>query len=472
MVYQATIERVPTRGGHVGKQRATIVQIGRSIHRASVYPPIRNLAAKWASRANPKDFLGQAREIYKGFLGNWRYVRDPLTKELITSSPEAVYKLVLAGDGIGVGEGIGAGDCDCATVAIGALLEATGFPVRVATTASIHQGAGPLFGHVFAQAHVPGLGWVTVDPVLHPKKQFGAITNHSRIAFWDLNGRLIRAEGNVTGLKGDDMIPSMNEWQDYGFGGLGYVEDEGEPDDWSTVGPDGFGCMVGSLGMIDGSALAGIGVEVDPDENGLVRTPMLEVAPDDYLYMSFVGTPYPGMYAMGDDGEYYEYDGTLGRGFFRKLFRKARKAVRKVGRRIKRGIKKVLKKSKFGRFLLKVGGKIKKIAMKIVKPLAKFLGKFASKLAPIAALIPGYGTAIAAGLTAVGKVGKLMSKFGVKTKGKKGTVRGLKMKNPKMLKPFREALKKEANRMKAFRRKNPRKFKQMLADQKRRLKVA
>lgn len=485
MVYRATVQRIPTRGGPVGRQRASLREIGRAIRRASVYPPIRNLAAKIAARARPKDFLGQLEHLYSDFLGRWRYVRDPVSRELITASPEAVYRLVLAGDGVGMGEGVGAGDCDCATVAMGAMLEATGFPIRIATTADRSAPAGPLFGHVFIQAHVPKKGWVTMDPVLHPKKTFGQIANYSRIAYWDLDGRLVRARGNVRGYLGEEdmsysyggpystQLPSVDQWQPVGFAG-GY-EEEGPPDDWSTVGPMGFGAYVGALGMIDGAALAGIGVEVDEEDWGEggygARTPMLELAPDDYLYMSFVGQPYHGMYALGDDGELYEYDGTLGRGFFRKLFRKVRKGIKKVGRRIKRGIKKVLKKSKFGRALLRIGGKIKKIAMKIVRPLVKFVGKWASKLAPIAAMIPGYGTAIAAGLAAAGKVAKLMQKYGVRTKGKKGKVRGLKMKNPRKLPRFQRALKKEARKMERFKRSNPRKFKAMLAAQKRRLRA-
>lgn len=487
--YRGRIQRVRTRGGNVGKMRTTVREIGRAIRRGSVYLPIRNLAARVAARAAPKDFLGQLENIYTDFLGRWRYVRDPVSRELVTASPKAIYRLVLAGDGVGVGEGKGAGDCDCATVALGAMLEATGFPVRIGTTAK--GSPGPLFSHVFIQAHVPQKGWITLDPVLHragmhPKKKFGSVAKHSRIAIWDLNGRRVGSQGNVRGLNGDTMpyqtysanLPPIDQWPDQGlaFSGIGYAEEEGMPEDWETVGPIGFGDAVGEMGMIDGAALAGIGVEVDDEDTGYARTPMLEIAPDDYAYMSFVGRPYDGMFALGDDGEPYEYDGTLG--FFKRLrrrirrgWRKLKRGIKKVGRRIKRGIKRVLKKTRFGRWLIKVGGKIKRIAMKIVRPLMKFVGKWASKLAPIAALIPGYGTAIAAGLAAAGKIAKMMNRFGVTTKGKKGKVRGLKLKNPKNLPRFQRALKSEARRMKARARRNPRAFKAMLAKQQRRLRA-
>lgn len=464
--------------------RRTIQEIGATIKEASVYPPIRNLAASIATRAAPKDFAGQLKAIYDDFVRRWRYVRDPARAELLTRSPEAIYKLVLGGDGVGVGEGLGAGDCDCATVALGAMLEAIGFPIRIATTADRFAPPGPLFGHVFIQAQVPTLGWVTIDPVLHPKKKFGQITNYSRIAYWDLNGRILGTNGNflLRGTGENNMAawaggygwtsPPINQWQDYGFSGIG-DESEGMPEDWSTVGLKDWGAYVPMMGIIDGSQLNGLCAEVDLDiydGQALARTPMLELGLDDYAYMQQTGMPYEGMLALGDNGEIYSYDGSLG--FFKKLFRRIKKGVRKVGRRIKRGLKKVLKKTKFGRALLRFGSKLKAIAMKVVRPLVKFVGKYASKLAPIAAMIPGYGTAIAAGLAAAGKVAKLMQKYGVRTSGKKGSVRSLALKNPKLIGKFKSHLTQEAGAMRQLAKRNPRRFKAMLLAQKRKLSRA
>jgi hypothetical protein len=184
---------------------------------------------------------------------------------------------------------------------------------------------------------------------------------------------------------------------------------------------------------------------------------MLELSLDDYQYMAQNGRPYDGMLALGDTGEPYVYDGLSG--WFKKVFKKIKKGVKKVARKIKSGVKKLLKKTKFGRWLIKVGGKIKKIAMKIVRPLVKFVGKYAAKLAPIAAMIPGYGTAIAGALMAAGKIANLMQKYGVLTTGKKGKVRTLKVKNPKKnFKPFSKALHIEANKMKKFSKRDPHGF--------------
>jgi hypothetical protein len=480
--YAATVQRVSIPGGNEEQMIETIRRMGQAIRRASVYPPIRNHAAAVATTAPPKNFLGQLQAIYRDFIKRWRYVKDPTSRELLTASPEAIWRLTMAGDGVGVGYGKGAGDCDCATIALGAQLEAIGFQTRLGTTVK-SAIPGRLFGHVFIQARVPKFGWVTLDPVLHPKKGFGALAKHNRIGWWDLDGRFLGFKGNykprgrgrwlsgLEGLEEDIMLgATIDEWPSYGFGGI-EPEGTGEPAEWSMLGLNNWGWMdtpqgkmstVASYGYIDGAQLGGLCAEVDENDDwggGTVRTPMLELALDDYEYVVQNGAPYDGMVALGDTGEVYYYDG-LG-GFFKKLFRKIKKGVKKVGRRIKKGIKKVLKKSRFGRFLLKIGGKIKRIAMKIVRPLMKFVGKWAGKLAPIAALIPGYGTAIAGALAAAGKVANLMKKWGVSTKGKKGQVRGLKLKNPKKLPGFKKALSREADRMKAMKRSNPARFKEL-----------
>jgi hypothetical protein len=139
---------------------------------------------------------------------------------------------------------------------------------------------------------------------------------------------------------------------------------------------------------------------------------MIELGGADYQYVATNGRPYDGMLGLGDDGEVYVYDG-LG-GWFKRLrrrikrgfkkigrgIRKVARGIRKVRKRIQKGIRKVVRKLPGGKMLLKIGGKLRKVAMKVVKPLAKF----GRKLAPIAAMIPGYGPAIAAGLRIGGKI--------------------------------------------------------------------
>lgn len=438
--------------------------IGQAIKAAAEYLPIRNHAAAVATTAPPKNYLAQLNAIYDDFINRWRYVRDPAHKELITISPEAVARYTLALDKKGLGNGMGGGDCDCATVAIGAELLATGFPVRIATTADPSQPPGLLFGHVFAQAHVPGVGWITVDPVLHPHRAPLETAPHSRIAFWSLDGRLLGYDGNVRGLSGvDDITERKNgmygqsgflgeipssQWQDLS-GALGLAESSAVPDNWTTVGLANWGYLAGQMGVISGDEFPMPPVEVVSDAEGIARTPMLELSPEDYQHMKIAQAPYHGMLALGDDGTVYQYDGSLGRGWFKRVFRRIKKGIRKVAQKIRKGIRKVISKLPGGKWIIKIADKIHKVAMKFVRPLMRFVGKYAAKLAPIAALIPGYGPAIAAGLKVAGKVANLMNKWDVRLMGKKGQARTLFAKDPRNIKGMQRELAEAASRYKA-----------------------
>lgn len=455
--YAATIERVNVPGGSDPTMRETIRRMGTAIRNASTYPPIRNHAAAIATTAPPKDFIGQLNAIYNDFTDRWRYVKDPASRELLTASPEAIWRLTMAGDGVGVGKGKGAGDCDCAAVALGAQFEAIGFPVRLGTTVK-DQRPGKLFGHVFIQAHVPGRGWVTVDPVLYPKNRFGSVARHTRIGWWDLDGNFLGARGNYSGgnsLSGTQEVrmiaPNICRWRDYGVRGgepvsinLGWVP--------TSTGKES---AIGRYGYLDGEQLGGMTAEVDDSDDiggGLVRTPVLELAIDDYDYVRRMGRPYNGMMALGDSGDLYYYDGFGG---FKKFIKKVGKAVGKVmtpglpqaiDKAKKKKKKKTTKtkkpstskakkpptvtrkrpatkspirtavdKDRDDKVTVKIGGELADLAMKIIRPLVLQATPIqqALRLAPIAALIPGAGPAIAkalkAGAAAVGSSAKTPS---------------------------------------------------------------
>ncbi|MDD3380010.1 MAG: hypothetical protein PHD68_02180 [Rugosibacter sp.] len=211
--------------------------------------------------------------------------------------------------------------------------------------------------------------------------------------------------------------------EDYSYGILGEVNDGIPLQEWSSVGLSDWGYLSPQMGMLGGGDIP---VEVGPDQtmfyNGLARTPMIELSPEDYGRLRMTGSPYHGMLGLGDDGETYVYDG-LG-GFFKRLFRRIKRGVKRIGRGIRRGIKKVvgvvrkvgkriwkgakqiIKRLPGGKALIKIAGKIHKVAMKVVRPAMKFVGKWAGKLAPIASFVPGYGPAIAAGLRIAGRVAK------------------------------------------------------------------
>lgn len=172
----------------------TIALIGKAIRDGSTYLPLRNYAASLAAKAPRKNYFAQLKNIWDDFLRRWRYVRDPHQCETVTMGPAALFNLVIGHNG-GAGQGVGVGDCDDATAAIGALMMSVGFPIRIATTAPPN-APGMHFTHVFAQVQVPGRGWITADPVLVPhKKNLGDIADHSRLAVWNLDGRLIAARG-------------------------------------------------------------------------------------------------------------------------------------------------------------------------------------------------------------------------------------------------------------------------------------
>jgi hypothetical protein len=436
--------------------RKTIRLIGQAILMGSRHLPIRNYAAALATLAPSKDYRQQAENIYNDIILNrWKYVKDPRTRELLTFGPSSLASLVLALDGRGVGRGKGAGDCDCVAAAIGACFEGIGMKTRLAVTAPPNAPSGPLMAHVFVQVLIPKHGWLTADPVVHPEHGFGHVPVNSRIAYFSLSGQLLGHEGNVTGLSGTNesedskmsqygQIPDITQWQDYGMGGADDYDDRSVPEDWRQYGLPNWGAFTEKMGMIDGCGL-GLAAEVTPELYGnkiLARTPMLELAPKDYKYVQVLRRPYEGMMALGDTGAVYKYDGSLG--FFKRIWG----GIKKVARRVRGGVRKVLKKTRVGRYVMKIGKKIMTVAKKFVRPLMRFVGKYAAKLAPIAALIPGYGPAIAAGLYTAGKVADIFNKYDVAITGAAGKARGLKFKDPKKAKAFKKALKKAAKKEK------------------------
>jgi hypothetical protein len=175
----------------------TIRLIGRAIREGSHHLPTRNLAARFAASAPAKDYLAQANAIYNGFLRRWRYVKDPVSREMVTRSPNASFRLVMAGDGVGVGGGLGAGDCDCATIALGSLYESVGFPARLVTVAKPTAPPGRLMDHIYPEVMIPKMGWVPADPVIHPKGGFGDTPPYSRRVVYDLDGRVVELAGNL-----------------------------------------------------------------------------------------------------------------------------------------------------------------------------------------------------------------------------------------------------------------------------------
>jgi len=457
----------------------TIKLIGDGIKNGTSYVPLRQYAAGIASRARSRDFLSQVGELFKDITEKrWRYVFDPVGVEMVATTGNVIHGTILGFTETPPNRGYG--DCDDISVASGGALQAMGIPVRIATLAK--PGGRNLFDHVFVQARIPKVGWVSFDPVGYPKHGLGWTAPHSRIAFWDLDGNLMSARGMFPGqlkkefkqMKGFQGLGAIEEgnmslqgfdesmFQDYGLANYGLAtRDTREPSDWSKYGLINFGAEIDRpFGMIDGESL-GLAMEYDQDDfvgsvdgSPLVRTKMLEMCPREIAHIRATGRPRLGMVALSDDGDVYQWSEVPGMGgFFKKLRKKIKKVTGRVIKRVSKVAKGISKFSKKmisampgGKYLIKIYNKVKKIGMKLTKPLKKLLGsKFGKFIAPIAALIPGAGPVVATAIYAMrrkGQLDKVLKKFKIK-RDKKG--RPL-FKSGKQAKAFKKSLTKTAKK--------------------------
>ena len=312
--------------------------------------------------------------------------------------------------------GKGWGDCDDATIAIAGMAKAIGLQPRIVIMAAPLTPRNP--SHVYPEIHIPGRGWIPVDPVAKPRIPFGRAAPAAWRRRFDLDGKEIPCRKERGAIRMRLAEADINQWEDYGLAryGLAGTPDDGIPlSAWNDEIVAGFGAYVDQYGYMDNP---GFLAEVEPvTADGLAVTPVLELSLSDYQYVQQYGEPYAGMTAIGDDGSIYQYQiGPDGIGFFKRLF----KAGKKLFKKIKKGARKLVKALPGGKYLIKLHDKVFKFAKKLVKPLAKLVGPLARKLAPIAALIPGYGTAISAALATTGQISKLIEKHGVKKHPKTG----------------------------------------------------
>jgi hypothetical protein len=451
----------------------TIRRIGDAIHQGSHHLPTRNLAASLATTAPRKNYREQARAIFNGFVQRWRYVHDPLTRELLTEGPDASFRWVMAGDGRGLGYGLGAGDCDCATIALGSLFEAVGLPVRLATTAFPGKPPGRLMNHIYPEVFVKNGGWIPADPVGYPEKKFGQESKYSRKAIYDLSGNLVKTFGNFAGetiMKPVKIIPDT--WSRAPLQTFGTV-----PEEWSRVGLKNFGCRASKMGVLNGlGQMIEVGAEDKNPYGGNVRTPIVELSPADFAFLAQTLIPYTGMSGVADNGQVVVYDGLSG--FWRKLSKglaatasagaslavenakkkakqksKTEKPTEKTthetlkklfalseklkntkgGAKILKGVglksksKEITSQSKIiadnldtitspvgaGRVAVNISGDVRVVEMRIVRPLLSRIGE----IAPVSAFVPGPGTALNA-MQSAKKQARQKTKMGVrKTRG-------------------------------------------------------
>lgn len=457
MMTNPTIQRVSIPGGPISQQNATIARIGAAIRKNSTDLDTRNFAAGLATTAKRKDYADQARAVFNGFLRRWRYVHDPLSRELLTESPSASLNWVAGADGKGLGYGLGAGDCDCATIALGSMFEAIGLPVRLATTAIPGSPPSKLMSHIYPEVFTKKTGWIPADPVGYPERRFGQESKYSRKAVFDLNGNLVETKGNFSGFSGVDKMTTIipETWSRAPMQTFGEM-----PRQWSEVGLRSFGCSAPKMGVLNGlGQMVEIGNEEKLPYGERARTPIVELRPADFAFLSQNLVPYSGMSGVVDNGQTVIYDGFSG--FWRKVTRgmtaaasagaslavekaKAKKKSQRVKSKGESELKKSLQKvfalseklkSKLnkksggkilkgiglkskntaamgkniadniaaittdqgnGRVAVNISGDVRIVEMRIVRPILRRAGGSIKETVPVSAFVPGPGSAIAA----------------------------------------------------------------------------
>ncbi|MGH7459570.1 MAG: transglutaminase-like domain-containing protein [Longimicrobiales bacterium] len=102
-------------------------------------------------RVRPKDRLGEAAALFDFVRRNIRYTRDILGTELLHSARRMLE--------------LRAGDCDDMTILLGALLMATGHPVRL-VLAGFRPNRPHAYSHIYPEVKI-GRQWIAVDATVN-----------------------------------------------------------------------------------------------------------------------------------------------------------------------------------------------------------------------------------------------------------------------------------------------------------------
>ena len=327
----------------------TLRTMGKTAREAASTWAFREWAAKLATKARPRDYVGQLRSLYHGLLDRWRYVAEP--EEWVHGSARSMIAHVL-GTKYNTPAGTdhtrvplsrvstrqkGFGDCDDISTAAAAGVLALGMRpyFRVARG---NRGA-----HVSVVARTPRGQLVSIDPVGHPEHPFGWALQADDVEIFDLDGTPATtfAFGAEPSAMQQYTMPTTtpvmlapSEAPATFFSGF-----DGEP---QAVTKLAHWCAV-PMGDVDGPrALAipakharllqrGIVIDGTPavDEHG--KTYLFDARRDLWVDQRLRATP---LGYMGDD---------MGgvRDFFRRVGRRIKRGFRKVGAGIRRVVKRV-----------------------------------------------------------------------------------------------------------------------------------
>ena len=100
--------------------------------------------------ARPKDRFGEVLSLFHWVRNNIRYTRDIFRVELLHTARRMLE--------------LQAGDCDDMTILLGAMLVATGHPVRIALT-GFNQRRPHVYSHIYLEVNVNGK-WIALDPTM------------------------------------------------------------------------------------------------------------------------------------------------------------------------------------------------------------------------------------------------------------------------------------------------------------------
>jgi len=130
-------------GGEAGTRQTLRLMWNLMQPEAGFSMPVYAAARQLTANVRQKDYMGEARALFRFVQNNIRYIREPIEG---LQTPEATLQLR-------------AGDCDDKTILLGALLIATG--ARVKLVAGGH--ARGQYSHVWLRASIRGR-WVPMDP--------------------------------------------------------------------------------------------------------------------------------------------------------------------------------------------------------------------------------------------------------------------------------------------------------------------
>lgn len=365
--------------------RFALREMGRAAIDASDTYALREWAAKLATKAGHRDYLGQLRALYDGILQRWRYVME--SDEWVPGTADAVIGQVL---GAKYNRGAscpdprrcdieqtkwkqpGWGDCDDVSALVAAGVRALGLVpyFRVVTW--------PGGAHVSTLARLPSGKMVSLDPVGHPKHPFGWALRppNGRVAMFNMKGRPVTAKGPT------NMTAPMA-----GLGDADALRQLSRQLDQAAMS----GTFMGALpGLTPVKSRRSFTVAVLPEDT---RGPRTLVMPEYYWQAFRRGDVIDGATAYTQFGETVAYDADrdmwtpMGKSWRQRMRdrrkrrrkrrrrrrRKRRAYFRRAGKRIRRGIKRIARKIEKSRFFRA----IRKGMSKILK--SKFVQNIAAK---------------------------------------------------------------------------------------------